>query len=126
MLGCWNMDLLKMLAKLVPEDVESKGGWGPFELPERCDWMEPVFRMHDYYYEIGPGAGMRLSEIDWRIFKALGIAAELPEDWMERCHRASDICTYWPIMRAAGHYLYARHFSVSGPSSEVLAETREE
>jgi len=71
--------------------------------------MQSVFEMHDRYYDIGPASEMRLSEIDWRIFKALTIAAELPDDPMDRCHRAADICKYWPIMRSAGHYLYNRH-----------------
>lgn len=104
------MDLLKELAKLLPIDPCNRAGYGPFRLPEECDWMEPVFAYHDHYYIVGPDAGMRLSEIDWRIFKALAIAAELPEDWMERCHRARQICEYWPIMRSVGHYLYSRNY----------------
>lgn len=103
------MDLLKELARLLPEDPNGTAGYGPFRLPKRCDWMQPIFAMHDHYYKVGPKSGMRLSDIDWRIFKALTIAAELPEDPMERCHRAKDICEYWPIMRSVGHYLYARH-----------------
>lgn len=103
------MDILKYLAKFIPRDPDNTGGFGPFRLPKRAEWMNQVFKYHDYYYDIGPGMGMRLSDIDWRIFKALTIAAELAEDPMEKCHRAKDICKYWPIMRSAGHYLYARH-----------------
>ncbi len=103
------MDLLKELAKLLPTDKNNSAGYGPFRLPDRCEWMQSVFSYHDYYYLIGPDADMRLSDIDWRIFKALTIAAELPDDPMERCHRAKDICEYWPIMRSVGHYLYGRH-----------------
>lgn len=117
------MDLLKELAKLLPVDADPTAGYGPFRLPDECAWMESVFAMHDHYYLVGPAAGMRLSEIDWRIFKALTIKAEMPDDWMERCHRARHICEYWPIMRSVGHYLYNRHGVIpdgnesnSGPS----------
>jgi hypothetical protein len=105
------IDLIKELAILIPDDPENKAGWGPFTLPDRCDWMASVFWYHDHYYEVGPNIDppMRLSDIDWRIFKALTILAEQPADPMERCCRAKDICKYWPIMRSAGHYLYARH-----------------
>jgi hypothetical protein len=103
------MDVIKWLASFIPRDPETKGGLGPFNLPERCAWMEPAFKYHDYYYDIGPKEGMRLSDIDWRIFKVLVITAEQATDPMERCHRAKDICRYWPIMRSAGHYLYNRH-----------------
>lgn len=103
------MDLLKWLATFIPEDPETKGGLGPFTISEDAAWMEPVFAYHDHYYVIGPSIGMRLSDIDWRIFKALTIAAEQADDPMEKCHRASHICLYWPIMRKAGHYLYNRH-----------------
>lgn len=98
-----------MLASLIPRDPDNSGGFGPFRLPESAQWMNAVFEHHDRYYDIGPEAGMTLSEIDWRIFKALTILAEQPEKYMDRCHRASDICRYWPIMRAFGHYLYDRH-----------------
>lgn len=103
------MDLLKWLFSWIPEDPETKAGIGPLKLPESAAWMETVFKYHDYYYVIGPAQSMRLSDIDWRIFKALTVAAEEVEDPMERCHRASDICLYWPLMRKFGHYLYARH-----------------
>lgn len=104
------MDLLKALARLLPEDPNNSAGYGPFRLPSpECDWMQSIFSMHDRYYEIGPDAGMRLSNIDWRIFRALCIAAELPDDPLERCKRARQICRYWPIMRIAGRYLYGRH-----------------
>lgn len=103
------MDLLKWLAKFLPRDPKNEGGFGPFKLPERALWMNAVFKYHDLYYDIGPGSGMRLSDIDWRVFKALVILAETAEDPIERCHRARDICEFWPIMRSAGHYLYARH-----------------
>ncbi len=102
------MDLLKWLARQIPMDQDDSAGFGPFRLPESAHWMESVFKYHDYYYRIGPQADMRLSDIDWRIFKALTIAAELPEDPMERCKRARQICRYWPIMRSVGHYLYGR------------------
>lgn len=103
------IDLLKWFARLIPRDSSNEAGMGPFRLPDRCYWMQPIFEYHDRYYDIGPEAGMRLSDVDWRIFKALTIAAEEPEDFIERCHRAHDICRYWPIMRSAGHYLYARN-----------------
>lgn len=108
------MDLLKELVKLIPEDHEAKAGLGPFVLQDwdpDTVWMEHIFRdYHDHYYEVGPSSRMRLSEIDTRIFKALAIAATLPElDWMDQCHRIKHICKYWPIMRSAGHYLYNRH-----------------
>lgn len=102
------MDLLKWLARLIPRDPNNTGGFGPFRLPEDAAWMNQVFEYHDYYYDVGPESGMRLSDIDWRIFKALTILAEQSEDPMERCHRAAQICEYWPIMRKAGHYLYNR------------------
>jgi len=101
-------DMLKWLASFIPEDTENKAGFGPFELPDEAGWMRPIFWYHDHYYVIGPEINMQLSEIDWRIFKALVIGAEQTEDWMERCHRAKHICKYWPIMRSAGHYLYNR------------------
>ena len=101
--------MLKWLARLIPRDPSTKAGLGPFTLPESAKWMETVFEYHDHYYEIGPSHGMRLADIDWRIFKALVQAAEIPEDPMERCHRANDVCLYWSIMRKAGHLLYARH-----------------
>lgn len=102
-------DLLKWIAKLIPRDPSNEAGLGPFRLPSpRCDWMLPIFEYHDLFYDQGPAVGMRLSDIDWRIFKALTIAAEEPEDFIDRCHRAHDICRYWPIMRSAGHYLYNR------------------
>lgn len=103
------IDLLKLMASYIPEDPENKPGLFIFELPDRCSWMASIFEYHDNWYKVGPSIGMRLSEIDWRIFKGLTIKAEEPSDWMERCHRAQDICTYWSIMRSAGHYLYNRH-----------------
>jgi hypothetical protein len=104
------VDLLKWLASFIPRDPETKAGLGPFELPESAAWMRPIFKYHDHFYEVGPASGMRLSEIDARIFRALAIAATDPSlDWMEQCKRAKDVCTYWPIMRSAGHYLYNRH-----------------
>ncbi len=103
------MDLLKWLAKLLPRDESNTGGFGVFRLPEDAEWMNGAFKYHDYYYDIGPDQDMRLSDIDWRTFKALVILAEQAEDPMDRCNRARQICKYWPIMRSAGHYLYARH-----------------
>jgi hypothetical protein len=103
------MDLLKLLAKLLPVDQSDAAGYGPFRLPKEAAWMESVFEYHDHYYRVGPQAGMRLSDIDWRVFKALTIAAEEAEDPMDRCHRATQICKYWLPMRKFGHYLYARH-----------------
>lgn len=103
------MDVIKYLAKLLPLDESDTAGYGPFRLPKSARWMEPVFEYHDYYYRIGPDAGMRLSDIDWRIFKALTIAAEQAEDPIERCKRATQICRYWRIMRVVGRYLYGRH-----------------
>lgn len=102
-------DPLKWLARLIPRDPSNAAGMGPFRLPEDAAWMQPIFNYHDHYYDVGPSSGMSLSEIDWRIFKALTIAAEQAEETMERCHRARQICRYWPIMRSAGHYLYKRH-----------------
>lgn len=103
------MDILKWLASFLPRDPSNDAGYGPFRLPSpECDWMQPVFTYHDMYFDIGPDADMKLSDIDWRIFKALTIAAELPDDPMERCHRAMQITKYWPIMRRADHYLYNR------------------
>lgn len=109
------MDILKWIASFLPRDPSNEAGFGPFRLPERCAWMQPIFEYHDKYYDEGPVAGMKLSDIDWRIFKALTIAAEQTEDLIERCHRAHDICRYWPIMREAGHYLYNR-----GANTEIL------
>lgn len=104
------LDPLKWFAKLLPEDPNEKAGYGPFTLPDRCVWMQSVFKTHDHYYDIGPSIHMKLSDIDWRIFRALVMAADTVDDPMELCHRAHDICTYWPIMRDFGHYLYGRHF----------------
>lgn len=105
------MDIPKWLASFIPEDSSDKAGFGPFTISESAAWMEHIFRdYHDRYYKIGPSCGMRLSEIDVRIFKALTIAATLPElDTIEQCHRIAEICFYWPIMHKAGHYLYRRH-----------------
>lgn len=103
------MDILKWLASFLPRDSSNDAGYGPFRLPSpECDWMQPVFVMHDHYYDVGPDTGMTLSEIDWRVFKSLTIAAEQAETYMERCHRAMQIAKYWPIMRRAGHLLYNR------------------
>jgi len=102
------MDILKWLASFLPRDPSNDAGFGPFGLPDSALWMNEIFQFHDLYYDKGPENNMRLSDIDWRIFKALTIKAEEPEDYIERCHRAHDICTYWPIMRRAGHYLYNR------------------
>ncbi len=106
------MDFFKWFARnFIPEDRATKGGYGPFTLPERCFWMEAIFAYHDHYYEVGPECDMRLSEVDVRIAKALMIEATRPDlDWMEQAHRIKDICRYWPIMRTAGHYLYGRHY----------------
>lgn len=104
------MDLLKELARLLPIDPSGTAGYGPFRLPERCAWMESVFAYHDHYYVVGPESGMRLSEIDARVFKALSIKATQSDlDWIEQCHRIHDICDYWPVMRSVGHYLFNRH-----------------
>ncbi len=104
------MDFLKRLFRLIPEDPESKGGLGPFTLPKSAAWMESVFKYHDMYYEEGPEHGMRLSEIDSKVFRALTYKVhQLTDDPMQQCHMYSDICTYWPIMRKFGHYLYNRH-----------------
>lgn len=103
------MDVLKWLASFIPRDPSNEAGMGPFRLPDSALWMNSVFVMHDYYYDIGPGSDMKLSDIDWRIFKALVILAEQPDEPMERCRRARDICRYWPLMRSADHYLYGRN-----------------
>lgn len=106
------IDILKELAWLIPEDTEDKAGWGPFTISDEASWMEPIFaQYHDLYYKIGPELGMRLSEIDVRVAKGLFIEATKPElDWMVQAHRIKHICEYWPIMRSAGHYMYARHY----------------
>lgn len=103
------IDILKELAKLLPEDSQEGGGYGIFRLPESARWMESVFKYHDHYYEIGVENNMALSDIDWRIFKALTIKAETEPDLIKRCSMVHDICRYWPIMRSVGHYLYGRH-----------------
>lgn len=104
-----SFDPLKWLARLIPRDPNNTGGFGPFRLPERAQWMNAVFKYHDHYYDVGPESGMKRGDIDWRVFKALVILAEQAEDEVQRCHRAHDICKYWPIMRSAGYYLYNRH-----------------
>lgn len=101
--------ILRRLARFIPHDPVTRAGLGPFTLPASAQWMESVFAYHDFYYDIGPANNMRLSDIDWRIFRALTIAAAQAEDPMQRCHRAHQICLYWPIMRRAGHILYNRH-----------------
>lgn len=103
------MDILKWLASFLPRDSSNEAGYGPFRLPDRCDWMQEIFEFHDLYYDEGPKNDMRLSDIDWRIFKALVLKAETEPDLIERCHRAHDICRYWPIMRSFGHTLYGRN-----------------
>lgn len=105
-------DLLKIIANQIPRDSDNSGGFGPFRLPEEAAaWMSEIFEYHDRYYDIGPTLTppMPLSEIDWRIFRALTIKAESAETDIERCHRAHDICRYWPVMRSVGHYLYGRY-----------------
>jgi len=99
----------RWLVRQIPEDPSDEPGFWFLRLPKRCDWMRSVFRYHDYFYRIGPKYDMRLSDIDWRTFKALVIAAEVPEDPMERCHRANDICRYWRLARIGGHSLFNRH-----------------
>ncbi len=105
------MDVLKWLAHFLPVDPDPTGGFWIFRLPERCKWMGSVFEAHDRYYIEGPllDPPMRLADIDWRVFKALTMAAESEPDLIKRCHRAKDICKYWRIMRACGHALYNRH-----------------
>lgn len=110
------MDVLKWLAKWIPEDKTKRSGWGPFNLetldPEAAAWMGPILRQyHDPWFKQGPELDppMRLSDIDVRIWKALTIAATLPElDPIVQCHRLKDIAFYWPKMHSAGHYLYGR------------------
>lgn len=103
------MDILKWLVSFLPRDPSSEAGYGPFRLPPECDWMQEIFEYHDEWYDVGPDSGMRLSDIDWKIFKALTLKAETDPDPIERCHKALQICEYWPIMRKAGHYLYGRN-----------------
>lgn len=105
------MDIPKWLFSFLPEDPEDKAGWGPFTISEDAAWMEGVFaEYHDQWYRQGPAIGMRLSEIDARVFKGLSILATQPHlDWIEQCHRINDVCLYWPIMRRFGHLLYGRH-----------------
>jgi hypothetical protein len=103
------MDVLKWLARFIPRDPQTGGGFGPFRLPERARWMNVIFEYHDLWYDIGPDSDMRLSEIDWKVFKALAILAESEPDLIKRCQKVHDICKYWSIMRSAGHYLYNRH-----------------
>ena len=103
------MDILKWLASFLPRDSSNDAGYGPFRLPDRCAWMQEIFAYHDLYYDQGPAIDMKLSDIDWRVFKALCIKAEEVDDHIERCHRAHDICKYWPVMRQAGHYMYGRN-----------------
>lgn len=102
------MDVLRWLARYIPVDPNPDGGLWIFRLPERARWMNAVFVYHDNYYIQGPMMGMKLSDIDWRVFKSLTILAETEPDLIKRCHRARDICRYWPIMRTAGHILYDR------------------
>ncbi len=105
------MDILKWIASFIPRDPSNEAGMGPFRLPSpECDWMQEIFEYHDLWYDIGPKSGMPLSDIDWRIFKALSIKDEEPIENIERCHRVLQICEYWPIMRKAGHYLYKRNY----------------
>lgn len=103
-----SFDLLKWLARFLPRDPNNTGGFGPFRLPERAQWMNDVFKYHDHYYDVGPVSGMTRAEIDVRVWKALTIRAELEPDLIQRCHMYHDICRYWPIMRSAGYYLYDR------------------
>jgi hypothetical protein len=102
-------DLLKWLARFLPRDPNNTGGFGPFRLPKRALWMNEIFKYHDLWYDIGPKHGMRLSDIDCRVWKGLCLLAEEEPDLIKRCHMYHDICRYWPIMRSAGHYLYNRH-----------------
>ena len=110
------MDILKWLARQLPVDENDSAGFGPFRLPESASWMESVFKYHDYYYRIGPELDMKLSDIDWRVFKALVIKAETEPNLIKRCRRVRQICRYWPIMRTFGHYMYGRHRNVQKKS----------
>jgi hypothetical protein len=103
------MDVLKWILKFLPEDPNPNAGFWIFRLPESAMWMNRVLVYHDEWYRTGPKIGMRLSDIDWRIFKALTIYIETVEDPMERCQMVQDVCRYWPIMRRVGRKLYGRH-----------------
>lgn len=106
------MNPLKWILKqFLPLDPSNKAGLGPFRLPERCAWMEPIFAYHDKYYVEGPALGMRLSDIDCRIFYALVANVRQSDlDPIVKCNRIEDICKFWYIMHTAGPYLYGRQY----------------
>lgn len=102
------MDILKWIFKWIPEDPDPTGGFYAFRLPKSCEWMNDVLEYHDRWYRDGPKIGMKLSDIDWRIYKALTIRIEQEMDLIKRCHMAEQVCWVFPIMRKVGRKLYGR------------------
>lgn len=102
------MDILKKLLNyILPEDPDDSAGYGPFRLPSpECDWMARAATLHDWEFTNAEKSGKRLSEVDWELFYRWVLEAKSEQDPAKRCHRAREICRYWPLARIAGRYLW--------------------
>jgi hypothetical protein len=100
------MNPLKWILSFLPEDPSTQAGWGPFRLPEECDWMQKDAEVHDYDYSRSGTSGQKLSEADGNLFQRWAMRAMQEEDPIKRCRKFTHICKYWPIARNFGRYLW--------------------
>ena len=63
------MDILKkILNKILPEDPDDSAGYGPFRLPDSCQWMQRAAMLHDYSFKDAATSGEKLSAVDAQLF----------------------------------------------------------
>jgi hypothetical protein len=99
------MNPLKWLINLFPAEKDDSAGWGPFRLPDDCDWLQRAATKHDQDFEEAATDKERLSTVDARLFENWVRAAQA-FDPIERCKRYGQICKYWPIARMSGRYFW--------------------
>lgn len=95
------------LNKVLPQDSDDSAGYGPFRLPSPdCDWMQRAAQLHDISFRESATSGERLSEADANLFWRWAFEAHYEADPIVRCRKFDQICTYWPIARKFGRYLW--------------------
>lgn len=107
------IDPLKWLASFLPRDDSDDAGFFIFRLPKEHPFNRAA-KNHDYRYD-HPDEQSR-SAADIELFSAWHLTAMAEPDPIKRCHLLSDICTFWPIARSAGFYLYGRYGTYEEPA----------
>ena len=100
------MNPLKWFLNLFPPEADDSAGWGPFRLPEEEKWMERAARLHDWDYVNSKEGTKKRSEADFDLFYRWALEAHAEIDPIKRCHKAQEICKYWPLARKGGLYFW--------------------